>query len=507
MIKSQRINISILLVAILGLMLSSVSGWLLFRAENRAIFNEFKADVDQRVISFHTRVYNNLETLNSLAVLFHADYKYNLSHFTHESRNILQRHPEILGFEWVPIDRINNNSDYAYQIPSTFTTMQSTTDSLEFELASQLITQQTYINTMKSTRPYVSQGLKIWNLETPSAGFLSIVPVYETNHLNERNSYKKAIGCLVGIFYINDIFDSSALSKTPLGINMTLVDTTKNSMQILHTHKSRTGGAVSDSFFYIAVMPNVWDREWSIEASPTSAYIQSRRTMLPTIIVTIGFAFTFLLSLYVSKILHQAINVKQLVIEQTRQLHAANKKLQALSRTDGLTGISNRRYMNEVLDREWRRAIRNNSHIAFILIDVDKFKAFNDHYGHIAGDECLQSIAKQLAQMIHRSGDLAARYGGEEFALILTDTENALPVAKSCRETIQQLAIEHLHSEVADVVTISIGVCVYSPKQRTEPNLIIDAADKALYKAKLAGRNRVEMITIDEKKIVNTASG
>ncbi|MGF1764395.1 diguanylate cyclase domain-containing protein [Aliivibrio kagoshimensis] len=506
MLRDKRINVSIVLVTLLGMTLSSISGWLLFRAENRAIYHEFTSDVDQRATSLHTSVYNNLETLYAMAVLFHTDYKRQLSHFTHESRNILQRHPEIAGFEWIPKDRVNDNSDHSYRAPSLFSTMQNTPNPDELQLASSLLNQVHFTQTMRSTRPFVSQGIKIQSHETSTIGFLGVFPVYVTNHLNEKLRFENSIGCLVGIFHINKIFDSSALSPTPLGINMKLVDTTKSTFQVLHNHISRTGGEISSTFSYTSTLPSIWEREWSIEASPTTGYIQSRRTILPMAIIGIGFAFTFLLALYISKILHQAVNVKQLVIEQTQQLHVANKKLQTLSRTDGLTGISNRRYLDEVLSREWRRAVRNNSYIAFILMDVDKFKAFNDHYGHIAGDECLQKIANKLSGMIHRSGDLAARYGGEEFALVLTETENALPVAQACRKSIEQLAIPHQKSEISNVVTISAGVCVCAPKQGSDPSLIIAAADKALYKAKLAGRNRVEMVAIDHGNAVKKVS-
>jgi len=181
--------------------------------------------------------------------------------------------------------------------------------------------------------------------------------------------------------------------------------------------------------------------------------------------------------------------------ELNNELTEANKKLELLSRIDGLTGLANRRFMDEFIDKEWLRAIRKKLYISFILIDIDFFKLYNDNYGHPEGDECLKKVATELKSLALRPGDLVARYGGEEFALVLADTEEAETVANICRQSIKELQIPHEFSEAADVVTISVGFYSVAPEKGTDPSMIIDAADKALYKAKEGGRDRVEQIT------------
>jgi diguanylate cyclase (GGDEF)-like protein/PAS domain S-box-containing protein len=168
--------------------------------------------------------------------------------------------------------------------------------------------------------------------------------------------------------------------------------------------------------------------------------------------------------------------------------------LEALSATDGLTGLSNRRHFDEFLDREWRRGIRQRSPISLILVDIDYFKEFNDCYGHQAGDECLQRVAGVLLKAVRRAGDLAARYGGEEFACILSDTdpEGALPLARTIMEEIGKLAIPHAHSPVADLISVSCGVATLVPQKEQMSSELVRIADGLLYAAKEEGRNRLK---------------
>jgi diguanylate cyclase (GGDEF)-like protein len=124
---------------------------------------------------------------------------------------------------------------------------------------------------------------------------------------------------------------------------------------------------------------------------------------------------------------------------------------------------------------------------------------YNDNYGHVMGDECLNLVAATLKEIPSRPTDLVARYGGEEFALVLAETTSAQTVAEECRRSIEGLQIQHGFSDTTDVVTISVGACTCSPTSGTNPRMIIDSADKALYKAKKTGRNRVEVIVLDHE--------
>jgi diguanylate cyclase (GGDEF)-like protein len=185
-------------------------------------------------------------------------------------------------------------------------------------------------------------------------------------------------------------------------------------------------------------------------------------------------------------------NLVQLVQERTDELQVANSKLQVMSDTDGLTGLANRRNFDEVLANEWARASRTCQPLSFLMLDVDLFKQYNDHYGHIAGDECLRSIARELQQFSRRTGDLVARYGGEEFAIILPnmDERQAKKLAEEICLFVYQLAMPHQTSQFG-MVTLSIGVSVVVNYTEISPLDLINRADQALYRAKNNGRNQV----------------
>jgi diguanylate cyclase (GGDEF)-like protein len=177
---------------------------------------------------------------------------------------------------------------------------------------------------------------------------------------------------------------------------------------------------------------------------------------------------------------------------KARALRKANKRLHAQSRHDALTGLANRRYLFNYVQSEWRRERRHGDPISFIIADIDMFKAYNDRYGHLAGDECLREIAAALRSQLRRPGDLLARYGGEEFAVVLPETRvgGATHLAERMRLAVESLHLTHEGSPVAPYVTVSLGVAEAAPKQQSLEELI-ERADHALYQAKSAGRNRL----------------
>lgn len=178
--------------------------------------------------------------------------------------------------------------------------------------------------------------------------------------------------------------------------------------------------------------------------------------------------------------------------ESQQNLANANIELQRLAALDGLTGVANRRRFDETMQSEWRRGQRDKSTLSLVLLDLDSFKAYNDAYGHPAGDLALKKTAAILTEHLKRPADLAARYGGEEFAVVLPDTplEGALALAEACRHHLEQLAMEN-RGAANGLVTMSVGVASVQQGEVNGIAALIARADKALYAAKTAGRNRV----------------
>ncbi|MES2262188.1 MAG: diguanylate cyclase [Pseudomonadota bacterium] len=186
-------------------------------------------------------------------------------------------------------------------------------------------------------------------------------------------------------------------------------------------------------------------------------------------------------------------------VGRERQLRGQAEALRAQSYVDGLTGIANRRHFDVALDRELRRAQRNDGELSLLLMDIDSFKAYNDHFGHPQGDTCLTLVAEAFAAMLQRPADLAARYGGEEFAAVLPDTgsQQAQQHAEAIRARVASLGIPHAPAALRPHVTLSIGVASFNKTRLADAESLLAAADRALYAAKRAGR---DCVVVDQQQ-------
>jgi two-component system chemotaxis family response regulator WspR len=184
--------------------------------------------------------------------------------------------------------------------------------------------------------------------------------------------------------------------------------------------------------------------------------------------------------------------------ESQQQLQKSNFELQRLTNTDGLTGIANRRYLDEYLAAEWKRAYRDQKELSMLLVDVDNFKLYNDTYGHVAGDFVLKKVASVMEASVMRSTDLCARFGGEEFAVILpnVDIHGAVLASQKISNALEASLIPHATSTVSEWVTVSIGAATMIPQENQSHIDLIEMADQRLYRAKSLGKRRV--VSTDE---------
>jgi diguanylate cyclase (GGDEF)-like protein len=199
---------------------------------------------------------------------------------------------------------------------------------------------------------------------------------------------------------------------------------------------------------------------------------------------------------FISKPFH--VRVVQARVRTQLILKHQSDLLRSMALIDGLTGVGNRRHFDATLESEWRRCVRAGQALSLILVDVDFFKRYNDHYGHQAGDACLQAIASVLKAGFTRSHDMVARYGGEEFVCILPDTslDGAEKKANELENAVRALSLEHQKSDAFGIVTVSVGVAVAHPAKGENPADLITCADRQLYLAKRSGRGQVKTLQI-----------
>jgi diguanylate cyclase len=231
-------------------------------------------------------------------------------------------------------------------------------------------------------------------------------------------------------------------------------------------------------------------------------YIENLRTLLNVLlshylISLIGGFFAYHLSIYIanSNAAVRELNVSLIKLQESEQeLNKANEILNTLSYIDGLTGIGNRRHFDDVLNKEWSNLLTTNSQITLLMFDIDYFKKYNDTYGHLAGDQCLQIITSAIKDLVANNPySTFCRYGGEEFAIIFTKTklDKGIAIAELIQKKIQSLKIAHRSSEITDIVTISIGIANIIPSLETQPKDLIHLADTCLYTSKTKGRNTI----------------
>lgn len=194
------------------------------------------------------------------------------------------------------------------------------------------------------------------------------------------------------------------------------------------------------------------------------------------------------------KLLKQMCRMVKMSDLMQNELKILLQKLAQMSNIDSLTGLYNRRYFNEVYQREWLSASRSQVSLAALMLDIDNFKKYNDTYGHIQGDKCLQAVAKAIQKAVKRPRDMVARYGGEEFVIILTETDasGAYFIAEQAHNNVRELKITHCTSS-DQIVSVSIGVAAIIPYYHNHPEELLNMADEALYRSKSSGRDCISL--------------
>ncbi|MCL1036754.1 diguanylate cyclase [Shewanella submarina] len=518
MLKAKTVQ---LLVLAAGLGLSALLSWKLQHDQELYIDARFQHESQLQAEALHREIQVSLESLYSLSALLTDKSAPSRAEFHFTARQVINRHPGVQALEWIPRVKLAKKSDLEEQQKQrypgfTFTELDKNNNlqpveerpeyfpvyfveplignenAFGFDLASNPVRLSALNNARDNASPSASAPLSLVQGNSQSSGILAFLPHYQGMPVTLDARRENLQGFVLGVFYIDEIFDISSMPSIASNIQFRLTDiTTEPEEAPFFISQPLAPYTLADDYSKTQLLPLIWGRQWVIESIPTQGYIDSKQAPYAGIILLVGITFTLLTNLYIYLLSKRTRLIEREVKSRTAELNEMNRKLQQIARIDELTSLYNRRGFEEFYAREWQRAVRNKTTISVIIFDVDHFKRFNDKYGHLAGDHCLEAVASILSRHAKRPGDLVARLGGEEFVVLLTDTENPQTVAEDCRHGVACMKLRHEDSPVADIVTISAGFTSISPEAGIPRDLALEQADKALYMAKESGRNRV----------------
>lgn len=485
----KRSQTAALLAVILAcLALSAMVAASFYCQERRETLAGFAAEVDALGRLLHEDLCLHLEALYLLKALFDGSTVVDNAEFQRVADETLQRHGDILALGWVPREA-QGAAEASFPL-HYLAAGPRRSDLLGVDLARVPAIGAVLQAARTQGELQATALLPFFGEEPQLRGMLALLPTYHHGALDGATPTLR--GFVIGIVPVGELLASQLWQHPIADIDLTLLDNTADPAQrILYRHQPPSRSSASATA-HLAPLPAVAGRQLSLRAQPTDQYLARHTSRVPHLIMLSGFLFTLLLGAYLRMLVVRSAEIEQLVEARTRKLHEANDKLANLSMTDGLTGIANRRNFDSHLEVEWKRGIRQRQPLTLMLIDIDCFKAYNDHYGHLQGDRCLRQVARVLNEQTCRPRDLAARYGGEEFALILPHTDHAAQaLGEQCRAAVAALAIPHTASFIAGCVTVSVGIASLLPQRGSQPAELIGRADQALYQAKRSGRNRV----------------
>lgn len=505
------------IIFLAGISISALIAWNIGTLHEDSIRVQIKGEMKELSYRVSRELFVNFEAMHIIQGLFQGSQNVTKAEFSRVAGDTLERHPELSYLQWAPRVkdterdvfeqaqqqiygryaiqqrssrgrwvRADQRPEYfpvTYQADRGFADLRVGVDLNSEIYGAALIRQAERASGLSVSGPLKDEATG----DLPH--ILAVLPVSETDNA-------PLTGVVAARFTIERLMHNTLSGGNTGGLHVALIDLTTLSESgsegaVLFAHQPVSKPALDMQQRYM--IPDVGGRNWQLVVAPSESYLNERKSELSYIVMMAGLMLSGLITAYLRMQARRSIEIHSVAEQRNQALQEANKQLAHLSQTDGLTQIANRRFFDSSLVQEWKRSKREQQPISLVLFDLDFFKQYNDQYGHLQGDECLRTISELVASVINRPGDLFARFGGEEFILLLPNTphEGALNIAEQCRELVASLAMPHHHSEISEVVTISVGVCTLTPEGAMTEHELLDLTDQALYCAKDRGRNTV----------------
>ena len=493
-IKQQLSVLTVGLAATVGIWL------ILTQLETRLI----QSKLDNKLILFSEVLSKQVEiektALYALELLYKNSDSVSLTEFTEASKDLLSYYPHLQALEWVPIirkeqregfvtkmrvyypdyDIINieegvpsHSTEKEYYFPVSYLYPYVGNElALGFDLGSNESRLQTLLEARNKNRTLATDPI---HLVQNGVGYLLLTPIYDREPLTVKARQRQLKGYVIAVFKVNPLLNSTMTLGDIEGIHLSVHDVTDHKSPVLLYSNHTDVNIVHTEYNGVVLLDDTMPgRVWRIEAYPSAGYLAVNHSKTPSAIVALCIAIIGALLLY----LH--------LLTTSRALLKRADDFKALSNKDALTGLPNRMHFDNEFKLRWER----EKTLGIIAIDIDYFKQYNDTYGHLAGDDCLRSVAALLREVCRKNNVFIARIGGEEFSIILKNPEMMESIMQALCTGISGLDIQNEGSPSYSNVTISLGGASCKTKSKVSRYDLLESADKALYSAKGAGRNR-----------------
>jgi diguanylate cyclase (GGDEF)-like protein len=511
----------LLFVGTVGLVVAMSAYALALNIENNNLRSKVQVHATSISSQLEVALDQKFEVLYGLQALFNASVYVDAEEFALAANGFLKRDPALEGLEWVPKVPHDQAADYVenalYRIPD-FTIKESLigggykpAEKAEAYYPVYYLEPQTIYRdarglnlasygptwtALKMARDTGELAISDVLSEEPTGSkhfalIFAVLPIYKPSPLTLSERRDNLQGFVVALVQsanvLNGVVANFAAEEMVVSVEMPLADGKRG---LIYNSRNAAISPKETAFSQSVTIP-LQNEQWILTVTPTAVGEGLLRSNTPIGVFVLVLIFTAIGSVTIGVLIRQRELVSDAVVERTNQLNVANERLEKLSNTDFLTGLSNRRRFEALANDAWRRSRESGHRLGVLMVDVDHFKHYNDHFGHLAGDTCLKRVANVLRGEIGEKTDLLARYGGEEFIAMLEEDAATTSNVSRLLLAVREQHIEHAPLASKDVLTVSIGVAWLDSTTAKSLDQFINAADDALYKAKELGRDQL----------------